>query len=92
MGIILSPNEAPRRKRAGYQNGIESDLYLGENAVSPQLLFRKFTPPQTDGGLKTIIKHHPYPFILATSPVKKQPSFMAWAVSSGFESKSMCKF
>jgi hypothetical protein len=29
-------NEAPRRKRTGYQSGLESVLYLGGHVVSPQ--------------------------------------------------------
>ena len=44
-------NEAAHRKRARYQNGLESNSYLGENVVSPQPLFYVSTPLQEDGVL-----------------------------------------
>ncbi len=50
-------NAAPRRKRAGYQNGIESDLYLGENVVSPHTPLPHVYPTASGWGIKkSIIK------------------------------------
>jgi hypothetical protein len=40
MSVLMlgqaAANEAPRRKRARYQSGLESNLYLGGQVVSPQ--------------------------------------------------------
>jgi hypothetical protein len=45
-------NEAPRRKRAGYQSGLKTNLDYGGHAVSPKPPSAYFTPPQADGVLK----------------------------------------
>jgi hypothetical protein len=71
MGIILSPNEAPRRKRAGYQNGIESDLYLGENAVSPPTPLPQVYPTANGWGIKNHNKTPPLPVYFGHISCKK---------------------
>ena len=38
-------NEAAHRKRARYQNGLESNSYLGENVVSPQYTLANSVTP-----------------------------------------------
>ena len=45
-------NEAPRRKRTGYQSGLKTNLDFGEHVVSPKPPSAYFTPPQADGVLK----------------------------------------
>ena len=44
-------NEAAHRKRARYQNGLESNSYLGENVVSPPTPFLRVYPAARGRGI-----------------------------------------
>ena len=53
---LLKPeNESPRRKRAGYQNGLKSKSYLGGHVVSPQTPLPRAYPTASGWGIKKII-------------------------------------
>ena len=49
-------NEAPRRKRTGYQSGLKTNLDYGGHVVSPKPPSAYFTPPQADGVLENYNK------------------------------------
>jgi len=50
-----SLNEAPRRKRTGYQNGLKSNLILGGHVVSPQTPLPRAYPTASGWGIQKII-------------------------------------
>ena len=49
-------DEAPRRKRTGYQSGLKTNLDYGGHVVSPKPPSAYFTPPQADGVLENYNK------------------------------------
>jgi hypothetical protein len=52
-------NEAPRRKRTGYQSGLKPDLYFGGHVVSPQTPLPRIYPTASGWGIhKVIINNH----------------------------------
>ena len=51
----LFKNEAPRRKRTGYQSGLKSDLYLGGHVVSPQTPLPRAYPTASGWGIQKIV-------------------------------------
>ena len=61
QNIIETANEAPRRKRTGYQSGLKTNLDYGGHVVSPKPPSAYFTPPQADGVLEN------YNRVLSTS-------------------------
>ena len=65
-------NEAPRRKRSGYQSGLKTNLDYGGHVVSPKSPSAYFTPPQADGVLK---KHNKEDFNLTSLSRFSQAKF-----------------
>jgi hypothetical protein len=53
--VMPDTHESPRRKRAGYQNGLKSKSYLGGHVVSPQTPLPRAYPTASGWGIKKII-------------------------------------